>query len=307
VSITEKAKDRAKRNPNLLFGVLIVLHLILISFNRTTERPDLRIFQIVIMTMLTPFQSGIGSTAAWMSGKWQSYLHLRGVREENQQLKADLSRADAEMIRLRGELATYQNLRGLLDSRVADSYQKITARVVSRDANHLFGTVVIDKGSIHGIKKDQPVVDAYGLVGRVVIVTPISSRVLLVTDERHGTGALITTAVGEGILGVIRGVRDNFFCEMDFITTPVKIQNGEPIVTSGQDGLYPAGLLIGRVANPADRSASTQQRIVIAPAAALSRLDMVAVLQVTREQIRVAAEAVESEEKRQEAEAATKK
>lgn len=307
MSITDKARDRAKKNPNWLFGLLIVIHLIAISFNRTPERPDLRLFQNIFMTIATPFQSGIGSGVAWLTGKWEGYFHLRGVREENQRLKADLTRVDTELIRLREELDDYQGLRQLLDSKIADGYQKIPARVVARDANHLFGTVIIDKGSVHGIKKDQPVVDASGLVGRVVLVTPLSSRVLLVTDERHGAGALITMVLDGGILGVMRGVRDNYYCEMDFITTPVKIENGEPVVTSGQDGIYPPGLLIGRVANPTDQPASTQQRIVIAPAAALGQLEIVAVLQVTREQIRVAAAAVESEEKRQESEAARKK
>lgn len=307
MSITDKARDRAKKNPNWLFGVLLIVHLVAISFNRTTERPDLRIFQTIIMTIATPFQSGIGSSADWVSEKWQSYFYLRGVREENQRLKADLARVESETFRLREELLKYQQLRELLDSPTTAGYQKIPARVVARDANHLFGTVVIDKGSIHGIKKDQPVVDAAGLVGRVVLVTPISSRVLLITDERHGSGALITTVLNGGILGVLRGVRDNFYCEMDFITTPVKIDNGEPVVTSGQDGIYPSGLLIGRVANPTDQPASTQQKIVVAPAAALGRLEMVAVLQVTSDQIRAATAAVESEEKRLEAEATRKK
>lgn len=307
MSITDKAKERAKKNPNLLFGFLIICHLILISFNRSSDRPDLRIIQRVVFIPVTLLGSGISGGRSMVAGLWQRYIDLRGVSEENRQLKTDLVRIDSEIVRLREKLAEYRNLQNLLETTNYDGYQRITARVVSRDVNHLFGTVIIDKGSFHGIQKDQPVVDATGLVGRVILVTTLSSRVLLITDERHGSGALITKVPGVDHYGVIRGIRDNFYCEMDFLTTPVLLENGQTVVTSGQDGLYPRGLLVGRVANPADKSASTQQRNVIAPAAALDRLDLVSVLQVTGDQIRAAAKLVEAEEKRQEAEAASKK
>ncbi len=307
MSITDKAKERAKKNPNLLFGFLIIFHLILISFNRSSDRPDLRIIQRVVFIPVTLLGSGVSGGRSMVAGLWQRYIDLRGVSEENRQLKTDLVRIDSEMVRLREKLAEYRNLQNLLETTNYDGYQRITARVVSRDVNHLFGTVIIDKGSFHGIQKDQPVVDATGLVGRVILVTTLSSRVLLITDERHGSGALITKVPGVDHYGVIRGIRDNFYCEMDFLTTPVLLENGQTVVTSGQDGLYPRGLLVGRVANPVDKSASTQQRNVIAPAAALDRLDLVSVLQVTGDQIRAAAKLVEAEEKRQEAEAASKK
>lgn len=307
MSITDKAKERAKKNPNLLFGFLIICHLILISFNRSSDRPDLRIIQRVVFIPVTLLGSGVSGGRSLVAGLWQRYIDLRGVSEENRQLKTDLVRIDSEMVRLREKLAEYRNLQNLLETTNYDGYQRITARVVSRDVNHLFGTVIIDKGSFHGIQKDQPVVDATGLVGRVILVTTFSSRVLLITDERHGSGALITKVPGVDHYGVIRGIRDNFYCEMDFLTTPVLLENGQTVVTSGQDGIYPQGLLVGRVANPADKSASTQQRNVIAPAAALDRLDLVSVLQVTGDQIRAAAKSVEAEEKRQEAVAASKK
>lgn len=305
MSITEKAKDKAKRSPNLLLGVLLVLHLVAISFNRTPNRPDLWIFQTVLMTIMTPAQSGLTRGSQWISGQWKSYFQLRGVREENERLKSELAQTGVELVTLREQLADYQQLRRLLDengsSGVSDSYQKLFARVIGRDSNHLFATVIIDKGAIHGIRKDQPVVDANGVVGRVVVVTPLSSRVVLLTDERHGAGALIATTAAGRLLAVVRGVRDSYYFQLDFITPPVQIENGERVVTSGQDGVYPPGLLLGRVANPTDQPASTQQRLVIAPAADLGRLDVVAVLQLTREQIRAGIDAVASEESQQEA------
>jgi rod shape-determining protein MreC len=259
------------------------------------------------MTISTPFQSGLGSSVDWFSDQWKSYLELRGVREENQRLRAALAQSSSDEVALRDRLSALRHLEQVLESGSAAGFQKIPARVIARDPNRLFGTIIIDKGSIHGVRKDQPVVDSGGLVGRVVLVTPLSSRVILVTDERHGAGALITTTVTDRVLGVIRGVGDNYYCRMDFITTPVQLDNGELVVTSGQDGLYPPGLLLGRVANPAEWAGSTQQRMVVAPAANLGRLESVLVLQVSREQVRAGIDAVSAEEQRQEAEASRRK
>jgi rod shape-determining protein MreC len=311
VSIADKAKDKAKRNPNWLLGALLGLHIIVISFNRSPERPELWVLQTVLMTAMAPVQAGLTHSGNWVSDRWKSYLYLRGVREENERLKSELTRSAGELGTLREELVDYRQLRRLLEGSSlpggTDAYQKVFARVIGRDANHLFATVVIDKGSIHGIKKDQPVVDATGLVGRVVVVTPLASRVVLVTDERHGAGVVIATTAAGRLLAVVRGVRDNYYFQLDFITPPVKIENGESVVTSGQDGIYPPGLLIGRVANPTDQPVSTQQRLVIAPAADLGRLEVVSVLQVTRDQIRAGLEAVANEEAQQDALSTKKK
>lgn len=311
MSIADKAKDKAKRNPNWLLGVLLGLHIILLSFNRSPERPELWIFQTALMTVMAPVQSGLTHSVNWVSDRWKSYFYLRGVREENERLKSELSRSTEALGTLREELVDYQQVRRLLEGSSlpagSEVYQKVFARVIGRDPNHLFATVVIDKGSIHGIKKDQPVVDATGLVGRVVVVTPLSSRVVLVTDERHGAGAVIATTTAGRLLAVVRGVRDSYYFQLDFITPPIKIENGELVITSGQDGIYPPGLLIGRVANPTDQPASTQQRLVIAPAADLGRLEVVSVLQVTRDQIRAGTEAVANEEAQQEALSTRKK
>lgn len=307
MSIADKARDKAKKNPNWLLGALLVVQLVMISFNRAPSRPDLWIAQVVLLTISTPFQSGLGSSVDWFSDRWRSYVQLRGVREENQRLRSDLARSESESLALRERLSALRHLEEVLASDGAGDYPKIPARVIARDANRLFGTVVIDKGSIHGIRKDQPVVDAGGLVGRVILVTPFSSRVILVTDERHGAGALITTTVTDRVLGVVRGGGDSYYCRMDFITTPVRLENGELIVTSGQDGIYPPGLLLGRVANPAEWAGSTQQRMVVAPAADLGRLEAVLVLQVSPEQVRAGIDAVNTEEKRLEAESLRKR
>src|SRR5262249_15396318 len=164
------------------------------------------------------------------------------------------------------------------------SYARVSATVIGRDADEWFKTIVIDRGSFAGIKKDQPVVTAEGLVGRVISVSPISSRVLLITDERHGAGAVIAQAADKRLVGILKG-RNQSLCELKLVAAAGKLENGEQVLTSGQDQLYPKGLLIGRVKNLSD-SGAFPTSVDVEPAATLQKLETVAVMLIPPEQIR---------------------
>jgi rod shape-determining protein MreC len=123
-----------------------------------------------------------------------------------------------------------------------------------------------------------------GLVGRVISVSPISSRVLLITDERHGAGAVVAQTAENRLVGILKG-KNQSLCELRVITEGGKLANGEQVITSGQDQLYPKGLLIGRVKNLTNPE-SVPSAVDVEPAAALQKLETVAVLLITREEIR---------------------
>jgi rod shape-determining protein MreC len=192
-----------------------------------------------------------------------------------------------------------EQLNSLTGWQTENSYEGVTARVIGRDPIEWFNTIIIDKGTTSGISKNQPVVTAEGLVGRVVLTTPISAQVLLITDQRHGTGALIGQTVENRILGVVKG-RGKSLCEIVFFATPDKIENGEAVVTSGQDGIYPKGLLIGHIRKPGEEAAALGQNIEVNPATPLGKLEIVSVLIVPPDQIRRAIDEIEIEEKKQE-------
>lgn len=298
--LVEKVRESARRNPTWVVGVLLVVHLIAISLNRAPQRPDLRVLQVLLLAVAAPIQSGLSQGISWVSGTAQGYLDLRGVRQENLRLKAEQADLESQLISLREQVNTLSHLQGLVEWQRAQPYPMIPARVIGRDANHLFQTAVLNRGSRHGVRKDQPVVDGEGLVGRVIVVSPISSRVLLITDERHGAGAIIGTTMTDRHLGVVRGEERQMGAQFQFLTPPELIENGEKVVTSGQDGIYPPGLLIGRVRMVGGGGGTAVPSLPLEPAAALGRLEVVSVLQVTREQIREGVDELLREERREE-------
>lgn len=209
---------------------------------------------------------------------------MRGAKRENEGLKARNSQLEAQIIELREKAKLFEQFEALNRTPALSSYRRVNATVIGRDSDNWFKTVLIDRGSLVGVEKDQPVVTADGLVGRVISVSPISSRVLLITDERHGAGAVVAQTTESRLVGVLKG-KDHALCELRIIAEGGKLENGEQVITSGQDQLYPRGLLIGRVKN-LPGSGVIPPAVDVEPAAALQKLETVAVLLIPREEIR---------------------
>ena len=168
MSLTDKAKDKAKKNPTWLLGVLLLLHLFVISLNRVPGQPSLRYLQLVTMSGMMPFQWVATRSVDVVKGVWNGYFRLRDSTAENERLKNERAQLETKIVELRGKAQLFDQLNTLKDWQAANSYPGVTARVISRDANQWFNTVTIDQGMLAGISKDQPVVTADGLVGRVV-------------------------------------------------------------------------------------------------------------------------------------------
>lgn len=272
-----------------------------VSLNRVPQHLEGRRYaQIWVMTALTPFQWATAQIASALSRGFSHYITLRDARVENEQLRAERAELQAKLIAAQDEVRLAEQLQALKDWQSTHNYPMTVARVIARDASQWFNTAVIDRGTLAGLSKDQPVVTPDGLVGRVVYAGPVSARVLLLTDERHGAGAIIGQLADSRVLGVIKG-KNEARCEMRFVATPEKITPGEIVLTSGQDGIYPRGLVIGRIRRAEGEPAGSTLTIELEPAAALDKLDLVGVLSLpadrAREQVRDLIEAEQKKEK----------
>jgi rod shape-determining protein MreC len=280
--------DRVKQDATKVLAVFLALHLLAVSLNRAQARPGLYVGEVVLMTLYWPVQyvaaHGLGS----FRNAWNYYFTLRDARAENEQLRAQLAQANQKLLEAEDKAKVAEQLDTLVKWRSGLNYPVIDARVIARDAIQWVNTVVIDQGSIAGVQKDMPVVTPEGLVGRVIFVGPVSARVLLLTDERFGAGAIIGQLVNSRLIGVVRG-KNSALCVMNFVAASEKATAGEMVITSGQDGIFPRGIPIGRV-RLAPGAPGVPQALEVEPAARLDKLDLVAVLQVPKDQIRAKAD-----------------
>ena len=117
-----------------------------------------------------------------------------------------------------------------------------------------------------------------GLVGRVTAVGPLTSQVDLITYNKTGVGGIIGEVGTSNALGVVTGTSKKDLLEMNYVPGSVDVQVGQPVFTTGQDGIFPPGLKIGEIVSVVTGSATTPHQIQIQPAAKLNSMQEVGVL-----------------------------
>jgi rod shape-determining protein MreC len=276
-----RARERYRNQKyiHLALAILLLSQLVLMAVSaRTvgTTGDEQSLFRTWVMTLVTPVESLFTGATSGIGSIWTGYVDLRGVRDRNTTLEAENAAMRAEIEQARLAAAENARLREMLDIGPLLKYDTVVAQVVARDTTAWFKRVVVNKGTRAGIKLDHPVITPNGLVGRVVAVGPNFAQIQLITDEHAGVGGRLVTARAAG---EVKG-RGDGFCRFKSITGLVDVAQGEAILTSGLDRIYPAGILVGYVESATPGSGAAPIDIVVRPAADLDRLSELMVLKV---------------------------
>lgn len=227
----------------------------------------------------TPVQSLFSGAAGGVGGFFQYFGNMRRAAGENETLRQQLAETEARLRESEAARAENERLRGLLGLKDAKEFETVAARVVARDPSQWFDSVIINRGSSSGIQANMPVVTPDGVVGRVAAVSPVSAQVMLLTDERAAAGAAVGQLGGTNSLGSVRGFGTNGLLDMRYVSGLEQLPAvGTPVLTTGQDGIYPAGLKLGEVVEAKAGTATTSHEIKVRPSARLNSLSEVAVL-----------------------------
>ena len=227
-----------------------------------------------IIEITAPFQKIIKQALSVTEEFWLNYFHLINVRHENSRLKEEISTLRMANSRYREMLATQERIRELLQFKQAVDLPVVPAEVIGRDPTGWFKSVVIDKGKKAGLELDMPVVNAYGVVGRIVSVSPNYAKVLLIIDQNSSIDCLVQRSRDRGML---KGLVSEM-CKLDYVVKSEDVAIGDIVVTSGLGGVFPKGLPVGRVQNVKDISGELFKDIEIRPAVDFSKLEEVLVI-----------------------------
>jgi len=265
---------KVKTTPWLLLG-LLGAQLVLVSL-QVPIGAKISLFERVLFGVLSPIQHGLTAAFGGVRGLWINYAYLRRVQRQNQELHREMFVLREENAFLRNWLREMKSERDIRETAVRWTGDLETAAVIGMDASNVFRSAVINRGKAHGVAKNMPVLDGNGcLVGRVV--DPVSSRearVQLITDSECGVSVL---AGSPPAVGILKG-RGSGDCELKYILdSGPELQPGMEILTSGLDGLYPAGLKAGTVRD-VKKDATLFQKIRVKPFFDLAGLGRVAVL-----------------------------
>jgi rod shape-determining protein MreC len=192
----------------------------------------------------------IGTSFLKMGEVIPSFRSRRALTEDNQNLRAENDRLQRQLAQNAELMRENQALRRMLRLAEQNTGQRVVgARVIGRDTSNWWKTVQIDSGTQQGVREDQPVINADGLVGRVISVTRGESRVLLLVDPNCRVSGLLQDTRAPGIVvGAHSAFAVNPVCRMTFIERAARVAPGQLVVTSGLGGVFPKGLPIGTVA-----------------------------------------------------------
>jgi rod shape-determining protein MreC len=251
--------------------LLLALHLLSagVSPGARAERPSL-----ALLWMLKPVQAVEANIADDSTSFFHDYFDLVNVRRENTQLKEHVSELEGQRTRLAELEVENRHLSDLLELRDALATEAVAARVIGADATELSRTLILSQGSRGGLRRDLPVISTDGVVGKLIAVAPNASRVLLINDHNSGLDAFDQRSRARGI---VAGLLDGELT-MKYVDRTEDVKPGDSVVTSGMDGIFPRGLLVGQVTRVSQEGPGLFLNVDIQPAADFQKLEQVLIL-----------------------------
>lgn len=261
----------------IILSVLILFHLVLISIQIPLGEGG-NYFEKVIFSILSPMQHGVVSFFRKIGELWNGYFDLRDVQSQNEKMRKeifDLSQKNHLLMNFIRKLESENEIQDALQ----DMYKSILpAHVISLDFSNYFKSIIINRGSLDGIRKDMLVLDRYGyLVGR--IIGPISlkeAKVQLITDNDSGTSVFTQE---KEIWGMLTGDGKGQCLLKYILMSEEKVRTGERVFTSGYDGIYPKGIDVGKIVS-IEKTTDLFKKIIVKPYFEFRNLDQLAVIRI---------------------------
>lgn len=278
-------KEKKARVPFLhttaIIMLLVSLLMISISTNKVHNFPT-----IVLRAVGSSVQELFYNVGSFFSNTILSIQRLKNLQDQYEslakklesyyQMERDFADTKAENARLKEQLGFYQTIKTV----------KTSAQIVASEPGNLYETYTINKGSKDGVQKNMAVVafqnGVEGLVGKIISVNASTSVVLPLFDKRFYAAARFSRTRSAGLVNGRGSFLDDLV--MEYVSRPnaSEIQNGDLVVTSGLDSIYPGDLAIGRVRSIETDIIGSAVTIHLDPALDFSRLEYVFVIETQK-------------------------
>jgi rod shape-determining protein MreC len=252
-------------------AVAIFAQLLLLGYQIRNER-DVRIIRVWGVTAITPVAKALHGGQELVTGLWNRYVWLYGAQARSERLRAELDRLKLENQSLRNALETADRLKILASYQQQIPSKTVVSSVIGAGANPNSRVVFLDKGSHDGIRPGMAVITPDGIVGKIQSVFPTSSLLLLISDSYSAVGVLLDKT---RVHGVMKGTGLHE-ARIDYVPNEEKVAVDERVYTSGEDRVFPKGLLVGTVSSA--QPGRDFQNITVRPGARLNRLEEVLVV-----------------------------
>jgi len=222
------------------FAIFVLLVFALLSYQRIKGQSRFADFPFHPLRMLEQASFAVADN---IDNIINTYVMVVGKEAENKRLLKTIEGHEAELNRFRELEHENERLRKILQLKSVRQDYIATADVYARDPTNWLQVFWINKGKSSGIEKDMVAITPTGPVGKVRRIFQGEASITLITDVNSSVAARLQSSRIEGIL---EGRGDNI-CILKYVSKEADVKSGEKIITSGLDGIYPKGLLIGYV------------------------------------------------------------
>jgi rod shape-determining protein MreC len=227
--------------------------------------------------VLAPIQEGVSGTVDEASNFVSTIQRVRDMAAENADYRDEVAQLQSQLVHMRELEVENQDLRNLLSMKERTGPGALVpVQVIARDDTPYVQAITIDRGSNDGVKQDAVVISNQGLVGHVERVDLTSSKVRLINDLNSSVSVRLQTE--SRTTGVLRGQSQGNMMVIAYIPQTDVVAPGDIVLTSGLGGMYPEGLVVGKVAQVQRKDADPFQDAVIQPAVEMDKLERLYVL-----------------------------
>lgn len=262
------------RKSAIIFALIVIFTVNVIMLSVVGTRYSSLAARRLVISMIAPFQRFAASTIRFSEDLWRHYFCLVSVSKENDALKKELAAAVKKNKEYVETTMANARLRKLLSFQKSMNADMVACEVIAKDPFSVYQTIIIDKGGADGLETGLPVVVPAGVVGQIIDVAPHYAKVLLVVDANSAVDALIQRTRARG---VIKGASQHL-CRLDYVLWKDDVTVGDVVISSGLDGVFPKGLLLGKVVGGEKTNSGIFQDVHVQPFVNFEKLEEVLVI-----------------------------
>lgn len=261
--------------------LLLLTTIILFIVIGVTAKEDSKLHWVsnLLNSAVSPVQKAFSGSARKVDSTISFFKDSKAIKEENNKLKARIDELEKANNELQGLKEKNTELMAALDlKKQLDDFEMVGANIIANDAGNWFNTFTVDRGTNDGVKRDSTVVSSKGLVGRVSVCGPFTSKVVSIIDVDSTVAARVTKT---GYNVIVKGdinLKDKGLCRLEIKDAEAQISVGDNIETSGLGMLFPKGIIVGKVKEIRQINSELNRYAIIEPVVDFNRMDEVFVL-----------------------------
>ena len=260
--VRKKKKRQSGRVGRIVYGVLVGGAALAIAFFIYAKvQGEISIPENAAGSLISPVQNAVSSATRWVKSWFSDLADVDKLRGDYEQLQIDYMQLQYQYTQLEEEARENDRLKALLDAQSRyEELNPIYARVIAKEAGRWFDLFSINRGTLSGVSKGMAVISADGLVGRVYEAGLNYAKVICIINGDSAVSCLIERTRDNGVMrGQLTAASDDDTCRMYYVPSVNDIMPGDSVVTSGLDGVYPKGLVVGTVSEVSRQSVTSSQ------------------------------------------------